>query len=192
MLPNLNIPDFILSLVTDIETANEQLRDFPYYKNYVDLIRMETNAIAMVNPDRSLHKFAILGSGPLPLSAFCLRNSLMGNDVKVTNVDRDSLAIATSSEMSLKLGYNPDQVCFQCVDVQEQTIEFAGFDVVCLASLVGSTSLYKKSIIRNVVGRMKPGALLLLRSSHSLRSLLYPVSLDDASFWRQKLSRYLH
>ena len=44
-------------------------------------------------------------------------------------------------------------------------------------SLVGMCSDQKLNIMTNVVKSMRAGALLVLRTTHSLRSLLYPVSI---------------
>lgn len=66
---------------------------------------------------------------------------------------------------------------FQCTEAtdgnSEQNLET--FDVVYLAALVGNTKVQKEEIINDISSRMRPGALLIIRSAHSLRSLLYPV-----------------
>lgn len=50
-----------------------------------------------------------------------------------------------------------------------------------LYSLVGICSEQKLNIMTNVVKSMRAGALLVLRTTHSLRSLLYPVSTPSSS-----------
>lgn len=65
---------------------------------------------------------------------------------------------------------------FSCTDASEGQ-DLKDFDVVYLAALVGSTKEQKGEIISDVARRMRAGALLVLRSAHSLRSLLYPVFL---------------
>lgn len=66
---------------------------------------------------------------------------------------------------------------FQCAEAKEDKSaqDLSAFDVVYLAALVGNTKAQKDEIIKAVSSRMKPGALLVMRSAHSLRSLLYPV-----------------
>lgn len=66
-------------------------------------------------------------------------------------------------------------MCFQCADASRGTLDLGQFDVVYLAALVGTCCKAKLEIIANVVRVMRPGALLVLRTAHSLRSLLYPV-----------------
>ena len=64
-----------------------------------------------------------------------------------------------------------------CANIGKDEVNLSQFDVVHVAALVGNTSEEKTLIIADVVRRMKAGALLILRTAHSLRSLLYPVSL---------------
>ncbi len=161
------------------------LLNFTYYSNYVDLIKMELNAISTVSPSTSPpRKFAILGSGPLPLTSLCIletlskspdQNSQKHPPVTVHNVDHDQHAIRTSSELCRKLGYSTSEMRFHCADVKSHSLDLDDFDVVYLAALVGMSSELKGELVEGIVRRMKPGALLLLRSAHSLRGLLYPV-----------------
>lgn len=51
----------------------------------------------------------------------------------------------------------------------------SNFNIVFLAALVGLDTTAKVSIIKAVVSRMRPGALLVTRSAVGLRGLLYPV-----------------
>jgi len=57
------------------------------------------------------------------------------------------------------------------------------FDVVYVAALVGATSSEKREIFRKVLERMRPGALLVVRTAHALRTLLYPVSILEGGDW---------
>ncbi|KAI4283587.1 MAG: hypothetical protein L6R38_002071 [Xanthoria sp. 2 TBL-2021] len=159
--------------------ASVMFLNFPYYDNYLDLVRMELNALASVTRSGRPRKFAVLGSGPLPMTALSIVSQSMktnGDAVVVHNVDRDPWAITKSSALCRRLGYRLDQVSFQCVEVEDQTLDLHGFDVVYLAGLVGTTSEQKQSVVAQVAKQMSPGAMLLLRSAHRMRSLLYPNS----------------
>ncbi|KAL8953507.1 MAG: hypothetical protein Q9222_000654 [Ikaeria aurantiellina] len=153
------------------------LLNFPYYSNYQDLLRMETSALASVKPGEDLIKTAVLGSGPLPMTSLCLldllRNS--GGSVTVHNVDHNPWAVSKSSELCRKLGYGQEHLSFDCADVFHDDLDLHGFDIVYLCSLVGVSGKQKHDAILSVVKGMGVGALLVLRSAHSLRSLLYPV-----------------
>lgn len=154
------------------------LLKFPYYGNYVDLVRLELGAISSLAVDKPPCKYAILGSGPLPLTSICLADALKIDNhqpICVYNIDRDPWAITKSSELCRRLGHTPATMCFHCVDVLSCSISFKEFDVVYLAALVGMSTEEKRDIVIEISSRMRPGALLLLRSAHSLRSLIYPV-----------------
>ena len=55
-------------------------------------------------------------------------------------------------------------------------------------SLVGICSEQKLNVMANVVKSMRPGALLVLRTSHSLRSLMYPVRINRCFILSESLS----
>ncbi|KAL8805104.1 MAG: hypothetical protein Q9182_002194 [Xanthomendoza sp. 2 TL-2023] len=163
---------------TNQREAKLMLQSFTYYDNYIDLIRMELNALDSVNRGARPRRFAVLGSGPLPMTSLCISQSYNSDEdaVVVHNVDRDASAISKSAALCRRLGYRSEQVGFHCADVEGQAFDLRGFDVVYLAGLVGTTNEQKQSIIGGVVQQMSPGAMLILRSAHSIRSLLYPVS----------------
>ena len=155
--------------------ANEMLLTFPYHQNYVDLVRMELNAIASVKPDCVTRTFAFLGSGPLPLTSLCIRHHFKRECVTFHNVDEDATAITTAVKLRDALGLSPETMCFQCASAGSPDVDLGCFDIVYLAALVGGCGKHKHEIMANVVKRMKPGALIVMRSAHSLRRLLYPV-----------------
>jgi nicotianamine synthase len=139
---------------------------------------MELQALHSVAPHGALAKFAVLGSGPLPLTSLCIFDGLQYQKYGpacIHNVDHDPLAIAQSSKLCHALGHTEKTICFRCADAQADTVELCHFDVVYLAALAGICCEQKHDIITSVVKRMRPGALLVLRTAHSLRGLLYPV-----------------
>lgn len=169
-------------LTTDDPTVNKALLEFPYYSNYVDLTRMELYALFSMS-STELRSFAFIGSGPLPLTSLCIADILDNEinnseaQIRIHNIDRDQQAISLSSSLCQKLGRRARSMTFQCTEAVEEgsTQDLKAFDVVYLAALVGSTKAQKGEIISDIASRMRPGALLVLRSAHSLRSLLYPV-----------------
>ena len=164
-------------------TANEMLQTFPYYSNYIDLVRMELNALTSVAPNFSLRTFAILGSGPLPLTSICICQQVDNahDNIACHNVDQDALAISSSKKLCRALGLTGSKMSFQCADAGSTDVDLSTFDVVYLAALVGGSSKHKQKILADVVKRMRPGGLVVLRSAHSLRRLLYPVGIS----WRE-------
>lgn len=139
---------------------------------------MELQALHSVAPHGALAKFAVLGSGPLPLTSLCIFDALRHEQCGpacIQNIDHDPLAIAQSSTLCHALGHTEKTICFRCTDAQADTLELCHFDVVYLAALTGISCEQKYDVIASVVKRMRPGALLVLRTAHSLRGLLYPV-----------------
>ena len=163
------------------------LLKFPYHRNYVDLVRMEMNAIASVKPEFATRTFAFLGSGPLPLTSLCISHHLKSECVTCHNFDQDETAITTAATLCRALGHSPETMCFQCADAGSPDLDLGCFDVVYLAALVGGCSRHKHDIMADVVKRMKPGALVVMRSAHSLRRLLYPVKCCTPPMTKQHL-----
>ena len=164
--------------LTIMGKAYERLCEFPYYQNYVDLVRMEMNALYSVTGEETLMSFAVLGSGPLPLTSLCIWKALEDRPrgpPSILNLDNDPTAILQSSKLCSVLGHTEETMCFQCADAMTSTVDLSHFDVVYLAALVGTCYEHKLKVIANVAKTMRPGALLLLRTAHSLRGLLYPV-----------------
>jgi nicotianamine synthase len=95
----------------------------------------------------------------------------------ITNIDRDPSAIHISSALATHLGYNN---MFFLHENATSLTSLLSFDVVCLAALVGMSSLEKTQILQNISSRMKEGGLLCVRSAVGLRGVLYPViEFDD-------------
>lgn len=160
--------------------AYRTLLAFPYYSNYVDLVNLELNAISSAVPAYSARNFAVIGSGPLPLTSLLISRALSSGVqgcITCTNIDHDPQAIATSLTLCHALKINQDTVCFQCAEACSDVLDLASFDVVYLAALVGQCGQQKRHILSSLVKRMRPGALVVLRSAHSLRRLVYPVSI---------------
>ncbi|KAE9989710.1 hypothetical protein Vi05172_g6826 [Venturia inaequalis] len=182
-----------------ISAAQTLLTQFPYHKNYIDLVNLElSNILAALSqqqqeqthsspsPAESIStssplSIAFIGSGPLPFTSFLFANALP--NAQITNIDLDAHAIDLSSRLSTHLGYttpspstspNPERMTFLTSDATTLS-SLDTYDIVFLAALVGLNVSEKTSIIKAVVGRMRQGALLVTRSAVGLRGLLYPV-----------------
>ena len=172
----------------DYAAAITLLKQYPPYQNYVDIARLELNAILSVSsPTDPARTWAFLGSGPIPLTSICLAQLLdplptpSGSPsateqppVQIHNIDRCPTAIALSSQLCQKLGRVTRCLTFECAEASGCT-DLSTFDVVCLAALVGTETVEKFGIITSVAARMKPGALLVIRSAHGMRKMLCAV-----------------
>lgn len=161
--------------------------EFPYYQNYVDLTRMELSAISAVSPVAP-QRVAFIGSGPLPMTSLCMCEALKriqeepaaghkaGLEDIIVNIDHNINAISQSAALCKKLGHRAHGLGFICQDAESLQFELSNYDAVFLAALVGATQTEKEIALTSIVERMRPGSLLLIRTAHSLRTLLYPVS----------------
>lgn len=123
------------------------------------------------------NNIALLGSGPLPLTATFLldRAKEAGKDMSVLCVDWIEERIQQSERVCRKLGDYPG-IRFQVTDIHSGPKDLTGFDVVYCVALVGSTPQEKQALFLSVARRMKEGAILISRSTFSLKTLAYPVS----------------
>jgi len=139
---------------------------------------MELSAINAVQ-SKAPQSIAFIGSGPLPLSSLCLSQALGCNasasSTEIVNIDNNASAIAQSTALFRCLGDNENSMKFVCKDASSPELDLKRFDVVYLAALVGETQEEKVRVLVEVVGKMSAGSLLVIRTAHNLRKLLYPV-----------------
>ncbi|ORY06895.1 Nicotianamine synthase [Clohesyomyces aquaticus] len=108
----LNSPPPFPNLTTTLLTT------FPYHTNYLDLSALECSALEAFLPPSSsttttLH-IAFLGSGPLPLTSYCMLDRYP--HATVHNIDRSTDALRVSHSLTEILGY-AGRMTFQCLDV---------------------------------------------------------------------------
>jgi nicotianamine synthase len=127
--------------------------------------------------------------------------------IQILNIDHNPSAIALAASVCRNLQCPPANFRFLCaeaedlarpsttsstlqaeaptstpIDSDSGACDLFGFDVVYLAALVGTTGAEKRRILKNIVSRMRPGALVVVRSAWGLRSLVYPVRLPLPAF----------
>lgn len=169
---------------------------------------METNTLDTAIGEKGLppvRKIAFLGSGPTPFSALCFRERL-GPDVKIVNIDRSEEAIDHGQRMALSLGHEfSGNMSFVRAEVAVSApspstsnggqsapaspaapealalTDLSDCDLVHFAALIGETERDKRDLLIAVAKAMKPGSLIMLRSTDSLRQCLYPKM--DVDCW---------
>lgn len=148
---------------------------------------MELSAINASGEDP--RRIAFIGSGPLPLTSLCISHLLgcqkhaihhapmNGNtdSLFVLNIDHNPAAVTQSQALCRWLGTRAAGLEFLCTDAKSPVQDLSNFDVVYLAALVGSSQVEKEELLVSVVGRMRIGALLVIRSAERLRRLMYAV-----------------
>jgi hypothetical protein len=160
------------------------LRAFPYHANYRQLVRLEWHAMVGAT-GRPPHRVAFVGSGPLPLSALLLATH---HGVRVEGIARDGDAVTGARRVTAALGVAG--VTFRAEDVLA-SIDLDGYDAVVVAALVGLDADAKRRILDHLAAHLRPGALLVARSAHGTRALLYP-EIDLAAVAPFELLAVLH
>lgn len=176
-------------------SKHELLDLFPYYQNYIDLSRLECSTLEAYLP-AAPKQIAFIGSGPLPLTSLCMLDRYP--NAIAHNIDRDTSALRVSQRLCETLGYGK-RMTFACEDAsveeegpsdkqgivsEPETCSFIDTDwksleVVFLAALVGMETSTKLSILASLSRKLNPGTLVVARSARGLRSVLYPVSMEQ-------------
>ena len=154
--------------ITQDKHPSITLEEFPYYENYLKLTELEYRSLSLVG-NRPMKRVLFVGSGPLPLSAILLAQQY---GLMVDNIDNDADAVASSKKLINRLGLS-DSVGVTQADAISFTC-YNDYDAIFLASLVGLDSTTKQAIIARIQSQMKQGGLLVARTAHGLRTLLYP------------------
>jgi Nicotianamine synthase protein len=149
------------------------LSRFPYLDNYHLLTGLEHRTLARATvraTTRPPRRILFVGAGPLPLSALLLARAHPG--VPVDTIDHDPDAVALARTVTARFGAgrvrHHRRELADCDDLGR-------YDLVVLAALVGLAADEKRDHLRHLHDAMAPGALLLARSAHGLKTLLYPV-----------------
>ena len=144
-----------------------ELRRFPYWGNYRKLARLEVAALRKAMP--GLQSLLFVGAGPLPLTGYMMATA---HRLHVTNLDVEKEATACATHWMVdRLGLRNVECLHR--DAQAYTA-YDAHDAVALAALVGLTGAEKRAIVAHIHRHMRPGQLLMVRSVHGLRGLLYP------------------
>ncbi|MDQ2788721.1 MAG: nicotianamine synthase [Actinomycetota bacterium] len=164
-----------------------ELREFPYFTNYEQLTRLEHHAVLGVT-ERALPRMLFVGAGPLPLTSLLLTTQHGHTEIDNIDIDPEATQLAQQLTGALQI----DSLRFRRADVLTCT-DVAGYDLVYVAAMVGPNPDDKSRVIKHLAQQMRPGALLLARSAHSLRTLLYPpLTLRDLTGFRPLVVLYPH
>jgi hypothetical protein len=138
------------------------LSDYPLYERFGTLMRRELSLVSNVRPQRIL----FLGSGPFPISAI---HAHLQTGLPIHCVSRDPGAAPIARTALEKCELNSSIRVF-CDGDTDYCV--SDYDVVLIEPLAKP----KKSILRNLRKRCRPGCQILCRTSHGLRTLLYEAT----------------
>lgn len=161
-----------------IATSEQPLavvEDAPHYQIYGELVRRELSLVAQSGLQLDQHsEVAVIGSGPLPLTAWWLRR-LTG--AWLTHVDVSESAIQASECFACALDWKCQHILS---DGQTVELDPERYDLIYVAGLAGRDSREKQCIIDSILGGLKPEGRIVMRSAQGVRGLLYPAfSVDD-------------
>ena len=159
-----------------------ELEKFWYIDNYRELVRREVSLLAgsgLSLTDSS--RAAMIGSGPLPLTAWCLWHQ---TGAAVDLVDVAPAALAQSRELVRAIAW-PVGECL-VADGAAVALPGSAYDVIYVAGLAGDSVEAKQQIIDNILPALLPGGRIIVRGAHGAKTLLYPA-FDPNSLQRVQL-----
>lgn len=149
--------------------AATALASFPYLDNYTELTKRELKLVKESGLSlNSSHITLMIGSGPLPLTAFEMHRQ---SGAVIDHVDSSSEAIELCEKISQILSMQSDHYHA----TGEGVVLDKKYDLILLAALAGSTQREKQVIINNVLPALAANGRIVVRSARGSRELLYPA-----------------
>ena len=157
--------------ITSSARPQQELETFWYIDNYRELVRREIglmggSGLMLSNSSR----VAMIGSGPLPLTAWCL---WCQTGAMVDLVDVAPAALVQSRELARAIAW-PVGECL-LADGATVTLLDNAYDVVYVAGLAGDSVEAKQQIIDNMLPALRPSGRIIVRGAHGAKTLLYPA-----------------
>lgn len=149
------------------------LIDFPYLDNYKELAKRELSLVEQSGLKiTSEQRILVIGSGPLPLSAYEMHYQ---SGAVVDHVDSSVIAIDLCRKVSESLGIESLYYTAygQDVELKEQ------YDLILIAALAGATKDAKQKIVDNILPKLARNGRIIVRSALGSRELLYPAIRSD-------------
>ena len=168
--------------IASSDRPQQELETFWYVDNYRELVRREIGLLGgsgLFLSDSS--RVAMIGSGPLPLTAWCLWRQ---TGAVVDLVDVAPAALAQSCELARAIAW-PVGECLVADGAAVALLDKA-YDVVYVAGLAGDSAEAKQQIIDNILPALRPGGRIIVRSARGAKTLLYPA-FDPNSLQRVQL-----
>ncbi len=148
------------------KNPNKELEKFWYYKNYEQLVDLEySNVTSLYTKIRTV---LFIGGGPLPLTAIMLCKKY---GLTCTILEKDKESCDASLLLVKKLGLSGK---ITIINIEAEKYDgYNKFGIIYIAAMVGDDETTKSKVISLIHSKIKKGKLLLCRSSHGTRKLLY-------------------
>ncbi len=155
--------------IIESERPEEEIKKFPYFKNYEKLVAFEYATLVGCCSD--LEKNAVfVGGGPLPFTAIMLAKDYGFN---VTVIDRDKKAVSQAKKLFDALDLDINVVKSSA----ENFSDYNDFNVIHVAAMVGQSKSQELKVFNTIRRQMDEHSHLVARTVHGERKLLYrPVS----------------
>ena len=157
--------------IASSDRPQQELETFWYIDNYRELVRREIGLLGgsgLFLSDSS--RVAMIGSGPLPLTAWCVWRQ---TGAVVDLVDVAPAALAQSRELARAIAW-PVGECLLADGAAVALLDKA-YDVIYVAGLAGNSVEAKQQIIDNILPALRPGGRIIVRGAHGAKKLLYPA-----------------
>jgi nicotianamine synthase len=154
-------------LISRSKDPNKKIKEFPFYKNYLELTQLEWNSLEWCTKHRK-HSVLFCGGGPLPMTAILLAEK---HGVSSTIIDNDSFAVTSSKKLVSRLGLT------KLINIEKADgatyQKYSEFNVVFVAALAGLELETKKRIFKSIYRNVLEGTHVIARSAHGNRKILY-------------------
>lgn len=145
------------------------LQSFPYLTNYQQLTVRELKFVQRSGlAHDKISRVLVIGSGPLPLTAYELGQNL---DAVIDQVDSSKKATKLGRRVGAALTFDSQYY----VGKGEAVVLENSYDLILIAALAGETTEAKQAIIDNVLPHLNQGGRIIIRSAHGARAVLYPI-----------------
>jgi nicotianamine synthase len=148
------------------KNGEKELQKFWYFKNYEQLVDLEYSNISSLY--KKIKKVLFVGGGPLPLTAILLHKKY-GVKCTILEKDAESHRIATLLLQKLNL---TEAIKVTNIHAEDYS-GYNSFNLIYLAAMVGEDEASKTKIISLLHTKINKGKVLVCRSSHGTRKLLY-------------------
>jgi nicotianamine synthase len=159
---------FWARLVISSDNPQQILQTFPYISNYAELTERELKLVKesglFLNGS---HNALVVGSGPLPLSAFEIHRQ---SGALVDHVDSSLEAITLCKNISKAIGITSEHYHA----MGHKVVLDKQYDLILIAALAGASDEAKQQIINNILPSLRKGGRIIIRSAKGNRTLLYP------------------
>lgn len=150
----------------EVETA---IAGYPTYDKYSRLIGAEMKALTEVL-GRAPRSVLMVGSGPAPLTLMITAREYPG--LRVDGLERDQEAFDLSTRL---VAASPWAERTRVILGDAETFDrYADYDAILLGAMVGEEGSGKENAARRVAEGMSRDALVMVRTVHGLKALLYP------------------